>query len=311
LLGLSQAERDNAVAVGLLRAGGTRGAFGSDGKAIQVGLAAAAGVQGALLARGGAVVDPRAVYGRQGFEGVLGATWPAAAPDATGAGRGAGIERNWIKLYPSCLGTHSPIELAAGVRERIEAEGVRIVVHPVARQAAYLDDVDDGLSAKFSIPYCVAHTLLHGPPGVRDFAAIDDRVRERSRMVGVDVDPSLPEFGAVLTAGGEEFARVPCPRGAPERPAAASDLVDKLRDLAGERLDGILDDPGVPAATVLAAAGLRSRPTAQPPVASSVGNAAGTRPVPSRSAASAPSSDSAADTAIAGANPSLNAAGDA
>ena len=315
LLGLSHAERDNAIAVALLRAGGTRGAFGSDGKAIQVGLAAAAGVQAALLARGGAVVDPRAVYGPQGFEGVLGASWPAGALDATGAAagadRGAAIERNWIKLYPSCLGTHSPIELAAGARERIEGERVRIVVHPVARQAAYLDDVQDGLSAKFSIPYCVAHTLLHGPPGVRDFVSIDDRVRERSRMVGVDVDPSLPEFGAVLIAGGAEIARVPCPRGAPERPAEASDLAAKLWDLAGERLDGILDDPGVPAATVLAAAGLRSRPTAQPPVASSEGNAAGTRPVPSGSAASAPSSDSAAHTAIAGANPSLNAAGDA
>ena len=313
LLGLSQAERDNAVAVALLRAGGTRGAFGSDGKAIQVGLAAAAGVQGALLARGGAVVDPRSVHGPQGFEGVLGAGWPADALDGTRADpdRGAGIERNWIKLYPSCLGTHSPIELAAGARERIGGEGVRVVVHPVARQAAYLDDVQDGLSAKFSIPYCVAHTLLHGPPGVRDFAGIDDAVRERSRAVGVDVDPSLPEFGAVLTAGGAEIARVPCPRGAPERPAEASDLAAKLWDLAGGRLDGILDDLGVPAATVLAAAGLRSRPSAQPPVASSDGNAAGTRPVPSRSAASAPSSDSAADTAIAGANPSLKAAGDA
>ena len=69
LLGLSHAERDNAIAVALLRAGGTRGAFGSDGKAIQVGLAAAAGVQAALLARGGAVVDPRAVYGPHGLRG--------------------------------------------------------------------------------------------------------------------------------------------------------------------------------------------------------------------------------------------------
>jgi len=311
LLRLSQAERYNAVAVALLRAGGTRGAFGSDGKAIQVGLAAAAGVQGALLARGGAIVDPRAVHGPQGFEGVLGATWPQDALNDTNADRGAGIKRNWIKLHPSCLGTHSPIELAASAGERLGGETARVVVHPLARQAAYLDDVQDGLSAKFSIPYCVAHTLLRGPPGVRDFANVDGRVREHSQLIGVDVDPSLPEFGAVLTVAGEEIARVPCPRGAPERPADASDLAAKVRDLAGERLDGILDDPGVPAATVLAAAGLRSRATAHAPVASSAGNAAGARPVPSRSAANAPSSDSTPDTAIAGANPSLNAAGDA
>jgi 2-methylcitrate dehydratase PrpD len=307
LLQLSRPQCDNAIAVALLRAGGTRGAFGSDGKAIQVGLAAAAGVQGALLARAGAVVDPRAVHGPLGFEGVLGAGWRADA----GADRGAAIERNWIKLYPSCLGTHSPIELAAAAHDQIEGERVRLVVHPVARQAAYLDDVQDGLSAKFSIPYCVAHTLLHGPPGVRDFAVVDQRVRERSRLIGVDVDRSLPEFGAVLTAEGAELARVPCPRGAPERPAEASDLAVKVSNLAGNRLDGILDDPGVPAASVLDAAGLRSRFTGQPPVASSEGSAAGTRAGPSRSAASAPSNDSAADTAIAGANPSLKAAGDA
>jgi 2-methylcitrate dehydratase PrpD len=309
LLRLTETECDNAIAVALLRAGGTRGAFGSDGKAIQVGLAAAAGVQGAMLARSGAVVDSRAVYGRQGFEGVIGATWPRDALDSPGADRVRAIERNWIKLYPSCLGTHSPIELAASAREWIGREPVRVVVHPVARQAAYLDDVQDGLSAKFSIPYCVVHTLLHGPPGVRDFAKVDEGVRERSRLVGVEVDPSLPEFGAVLTVAGVEIARVPCPRGAPSRPAEAPDVAAKVADLAGKRLDGILDDPGVPAATVLDAAGLGRG--GQLPVASSEGSAAPSRLVPSGSAANAPASDSAADTAIAGANPSLKAAGDA
>src|SRR6516165_1593129 len=58
LLGLTPAQRENALAIALLRAGGTRAAFGSDGKAIQVGLAAAAGLQGALMAEAGAVVDP-------------------------------------------------------------------------------------------------------------------------------------------------------------------------------------------------------------------------------------------------------------
>src|SRR5436305_3513973 len=96
LLGLTAPQRENASAIALLRAGGTRGAFGSDGKAIQVGIAAAAGVQAALMARAGAVVDRRAIHGPLGFEGVLGATWPA---DRT-ADRGRAIERNWIKLYP-------------------------------------------------------------------------------------------------------------------------------------------------------------------------------------------------------------------
>jgi 2-methylcitrate dehydratase PrpD len=257
LLALPAPQREHAVALALLRAGGTRGAFGSDGKAIQVGMGAAAGVQGALLARVGATVDPRAVRGPLGFEGVVGASWPrdgAVTPDAPRA-----IGGNWIKLYPSCLGTHSPIEAAARARHggfRLEHDRVEVLVHPVARQAANVDVVDDGLAAKFSIPYCVAHTLVHGPPRVKDFAAVDGATRERSELVSVAVDRSLPEFGAVLTLAGRELARVPCPRGAPQWPATAADLAAKMEDLAGDRLYGVLDDLDAPAEGALRAAGL-------------------------------------------------------
>ena len=258
LLGLAPAERDQAVALALLRAGGTRGAFGSDGKAIQVGLAAAAGVHAALLAQAGATVDRRAINGPVGFEAVLGATW--ATPDASGRRRA--IDRNWIKLYPSCLGTHSPIELATQARANgvgLGGEPIEVVVHPVGRQAAHLDLVDDGLAAKFSIPYCVAHTLIHGAPGIGDFASVDGAARDRSRGIELRVDGSLQEFGAVLSVAGSELGRVLCPRGAPDRPAAAADLAGKLSDLAGERLDGVLDDLDAPAGDALDAAGLRPR----------------------------------------------------
>src|SRR5205807_5514734 len=253
LLGLGEEQRENALAVAALRAGGTRGAFGSDAKAIQVGLAAAAGVQAALMARAGAAVDPRAIHGPIGFQAVVGARWAEA--DAGGAA----ILRNWIKLHPSCLGTHSPIDAAERARadgRSLEGEGVDVLVHPRARQAAHLDAVDDGLSAKFSIPYCVAHTLIHGPPRVRDFATIDSAVSERARAVRVLVDDSLPEFAAELRASGTELARVECPRGAPERPVTASELELKIADLAGARLDGLLADPDRPASDALQAAGL-------------------------------------------------------
>ena len=262
LLDLSLPQRRTAIAISVLRAGGTRGAFGSDGKAIQVGLAAAAGVQAALLARGGASVDPAAIHGPLGFIRVMGVGWPPAgvadAPEGSGA---LAIERNWIKLYPSCLGTHSPIESAVQARDagyQLGEEELEVRVHPVARQAAHLDAVTDGLSAKFSIPYCVARTLIHGPPGVRDFDGIDDAARDGASHVTVQVDPSLPEFGSVLTVAGRELARVPCPRGAPERPIAAADLQDKITDLAGDRLESVLSDPDAPAGLALDAAGLRA-----------------------------------------------------
>ena len=83
--------------------------------------------------------------------------------------------------------------------------------------------------AKLEIPAdALMHTLVSGPPRVRDFAAVDPEVAGRAGRVGVVVDDSLPQFGAALAAGGVELARVPCPRGAPERPASPSQLAAKV-----------------------------------------------------------------------------------
>jgi 2-methylcitrate dehydratase PrpD len=259
LLGLSVEQREQAVRLSLLRAGGTRGAFGSDGKAIQVGLAAAHGVQAARLARGGALVSDRATRGELGFERVFGAQAASASAAFHTSAAGPAIERNWIKLYPSCLGTHSPIEAALHARENghdLEGRPAEVRVHPVARQAAHLDDVADPLEGKFSIPYCVALAYVHGSARLSHFTAIDARARDLARQVTVELDDALPEFGAVLTCAGEERARVPSPAGSPMRPIGPAELARKVNELAGDRLVGILDDLGAPAVRALSAARL-------------------------------------------------------
>ena len=260
LLGLDAPTREAAVGLGLLRAGGTRGAFGSDAKAIQVGLAAAAGVQGALLAQAGATIEARAVEGPVGFAGVLPARWPGSAPEADSAtAELRGIEANWIKRHPSCLGTHAPIDAAERARaggEELSGRDITVLVHPVARQAAHIDVPRSGLEAKFSIAYCVAHTLRHGPPRVSDFAAVQTAVAEAAAHITVQVEPSLPQFGATLVLPGAKAIEIAGPRGSPAHPATPDDLRAKIAELAGDRLDGALDDPGAPAASLLQAAGL-------------------------------------------------------
>ena len=250
----------------MLRAGGTRGAFGSDGKAIQVGLAAGAGVQAALMAQAGAVVDPAAIHGPLGFEAVFGANWPQPETDyatpSVGAVRSSATGSSCTPAALARTRRSTARRWRASDGYRLDHDQLEVVVHPIARQAAHLDTVSDGLGAKFSIPYCVAHTLTHGPPRVRDFSEVDDATVERSRQIAVGIDDSLPEFGAVLNAGDAELARVLCPRGAPDRPIGASELADKVADLAGDRLDGVLDDPQAAAAVVLTAAGLSESRTA-------------------------------------------------
>ncbi len=266
VLGLSSSACVGAVRAALLRTGGTRGAFGSDGKALQVAMAAIAGLGGALLARAGAVVSEHAISGPLGFDAVFGATWPAGIAEAPLArvaradGRDfecSGIARNWIKLHPSCLGTHAPIEGAARLRTAGSVPDELVVtVHPVGRQAAHLDEVGDGLQAKFSIPYCVAHTLSAGPPRRADFEGLDLATVGRARSVSVAVDASLPQWGAVLSGGDRELVRVTAPSGAPGAPVAAGAYEAKLVELGGRALAELVTDPQTPASAVVAAAGL-------------------------------------------------------
>ncbi|MDX6674827.1 MAG: hypothetical protein QOH11_2245 [Solirubrobacteraceae bacterium] len=255
LLGLDADGERSARGLALLRAGGMRAGFGSDGKALGVGMAAVAGVQAARFAEAGARMPLERVT--EGPAGLLEAFGGAYAEPEVGAE--PAVERNWIKAYPCCLQTHGAIEAAERARrEGTTADrGVEAVVHPLSRQAAPYDDAETPLQAKFSIPYTVAFTLLHGPPNVDAFAAVEPAARALARArVRVTTDPALAESEAVLRLDGAEAARVATALGSPERPMDESQLAVKVRNLAGGRLEGALGDPTRPAAEVLAAAGL-------------------------------------------------------
>jgi len=251
LHGLPAEQADVAVALALLRAGGLRAAFGSDGKALQVGLAAATGLHAALLARHGARVplaDVRSAAA--GFEQVFGMPWPAG-------GDARAIAENWIKAYPCCLATHSTIEAALALRAQGPVpDEATVHLHPVARAAAARSDPADGLEAKFAPAYLAAFALLHGAPGVSDFTGVDAGARDVARRITVRTDPALGEMAARVEAADGRAAQVDWPLGSPRRPMDEAQLLRKVRDLAGDRLDGVLDDVGTPATRVVAAAGL-------------------------------------------------------
>jgi 2-methylcitrate dehydratase PrpD len=183
----------------------------------------------------------------RGWEEAYGARWVEAEPD------GQAVRENWIKTYPCCLQTHGAIDAALVAREQGAAADT-ITVHPVSLTAADIDDPADGLEAKFSIPYLTAHTLAHGAPTVATFAAVDPGVREQARGLTLATDPGLLESEAVLSSGGEEVARVEAAIGSPRNPMTEERLAAKVRDLAGDRLTGALDDPERPAADLLESA---------------------------------------------------------
>jgi len=241
LLGHSRDEvAGTAVRLALVQAGGLRRAFGSDAKSIQVGAAAAAGVIAARLAERGVTATPDLATGPGGFEEAFGGSWAAT-------GSRSAVAENWIKAYPCCLQTHSPIEAADQARRRLgelgQASAIVLTVHPRARQAAPYDAVTDGLEAKFSIPYTVAYTLLHGPPADPSvFDAVDREAHALSEdCIEVRVDDSLAETAARLELDGEELGSVEAATGSPARPLTDEQLAAKVERLTGGRLDGVLE----------------------------------------------------------------------
>jgi hypothetical protein len=78
----------------------------------------------------------------------------------------------------------------------------------------------------------------------------DARALARDR-IGVRVDDSLLESEARIVVDGAEVARVEAAIGTPRRPMDAAALAAKVRSLAGDRLDGALDDASAPAADLL------------------------------------------------------------
>ncbi len=242
LLKLDETSTAAANRLALLGAAGLRGAFGSDGKSLQVGQATAAGLRAALLVEAGAGVSESIP---NGYEQAYGATW--AEP-----GDGRAIEENWIKAYPCCLQTHSAIEAANDLRTggaRRDGSGT-VVVHTRSRQAAPVDVPSDGLQAKFSLPYTVAFTLLHGPPGVGDFYEVDAEVARLAGRLEVVKDDSLGESEALVDWNGDT-SRVKAATGSPANPMTEDQLRDKMRRLVGNVLDGVLDDLSRPASEIV------------------------------------------------------------
>jgi hypothetical protein len=91
---------------------------------------------------------------------------------------------------------------------------------------------------------------------VTDFHAVDEEARRlAAARVEVRADPGLLESEALLLADGREV-RVEAAQGSPGHPLTPEVHAAKLRDLAGDSLDGALDDPDRPAGELLAAAGL-------------------------------------------------------
>jgi 2-methylcitrate dehydratase PrpD len=156
------------TAVGL--AAGSCGALTRDGgtmaKPFRVGQAAATGMTCALLAREGFTSDESALEGRYGLIEALGPIPEEILNDlASNLGKRFDLETTGVNVKPfaSCTATHSGLEAMLRIVDKhsilpgdVEAIEADLKPYPLVRQRP-----TRGFEGRFSMPFCLAMTLIH------------------------------------------------------------------------------------------------------------------------------------------------------
>ncbi|MGW9063530.1 MmgE/PrpD family protein [Achromobacter animicus] len=240
----------HALATAGTLASGLQQAFRSDAmsKALHAGHAAEVGVRAGQGAAHGITGVSDILEGEVGFGAAL-----ASDPDWSVAVSGLGERYNILSItqknHGCCGHTFAAIDAALVLRER----GLRPDDIATVCVEAYQTALDvtgnfqpaTAFEAKFSLPYVVAHALVHG--SVRLDAFGEERLRDarvRALMQRVDLR-SAPDLTAgfpkmraarltATTHGGEVLEHhAPYRKGDPEAPLSDAELNDKFAELAG------------------------------------------------------------------------------
>ncbi|MDQ2052535.1 MmgE/PrpD family protein [Natronolimnohabitans sp. A-GB9] len=245
LLDLSPERTAHSLNVAASMPAGLKRNFGSTTKPLHAGQAARSGTTAALLAAEGATADPAAIDGRRGFFDLYrgegdGDDGTRVEPGSKWAILEDGID---VKRYPCCYYTHAAIHAAVDLAsahdiEPDEIDGVRVVASQGAADALHHDDPDTGLEAKFSMPYLIAHAVVHRDVSLAAFDAdcLENRtvqtVRER---VSLEVDKDRPYDSnaarvEITTRDGDHYERLQKrPPGTHEDPLSIEELHEKFR----------------------------------------------------------------------------------
>ena len=225
----------------------------SDLRAVRDGFAARAATEAVLLAQSGVVGtnDPLSEDG--GLVRLL----TGAAPDTshfTDFATTFLTPELSLKLWPCCRGTHPAIALALDLRaEGISAKDINLIAFAVEPPDDMLFEPRihrirpaNAISAKFSIPYCFAHAMLHGAPSLQSFA---DNARQHPDTLALAEKVMLRSVGtAKPTAWLEMCDGRTSKRPLPPAPvlksgeATFASLTQKMRDCVGTSpvLDALL-----------------------------------------------------------------------
>ena len=220
---------------------------GQMAKPLHAGKAAQAGVLAALLARDGARGPRSVIEGKKGFARAMADAWEPELL-CKGLGEVFHIDNSYVKLYPSCRHTHSPVDAVLALRKEYnfspsDVDSILIKTYPTAISFAgeiYKPKTPE--EAKFSIPYCACAALVKGRYGLRELEADclhDGTIQALTERVVIEPDPSLEslqpkrkgaEVHITLKDGRKLEKRIDLPRGEVENPVSREELIMKFEN---------------------------------------------------------------------------------
>ena len=222
-------------------------------KSFHPGKAALNGILSAQLAAMGHTSPPGILEHPKGY---LAAFSFDPKPEALTAGLGTTWEilQNGIKYFPSILASHSPIQATLAIVNRVaidpaQIESITNETYNTVKSHFSNKDVTGVMSARVSVPYCIAISAVDRRLTQAQFAperVNDPLVREvlrRTEVVPVaELDAQYPEnFPARVTIrmkdGSSHQETVLKPKGDPGNPLTPEEIAGKYRDNASGVLD--------------------------------------------------------------------------
>jgi 2-methylcitrate dehydratase PrpD len=247
----------NALGIAVSLASGVRQNFGNMVKPFHAGNAARNSVLAVLLAKDGFDATDRGITGEWGFCKVFGAgVQPELEEVSKDLGHNFDIISTgiWIKAYPSCGMTHSPIEAALQIKRENQFKPKDIVeiecgVGEVLPRILIHHQPKTGLEGKFSLEYCVAVGLAEGEVSLLQFtdekvlsSIIQDLVAKvkyfHPQGLENKTDLNLPVTITVKLSDNRVFSStVETPKGKPKNPMDEGDLWLKFENCAQDVLE--------------------------------------------------------------------------
>ncbi len=253
LLKLDIQQTTNALGLAYSEAAGLGQNFGTMTKPFHAGNAARSGIVAALLAKQGFTAAKDIMEGDMGFPAAFYGERPAnisKMAENLGApfviiSRGINVKR-----YPSCAGTHRPIDALLHLIDSYdikpeEVEAVDCRVSPRAKKILLYDNPNTGLEGKFSIQFVMAAAIQDRKIELAQFTdeyvnspAIKGLMRKVSLRIhpdwaeGKDTD-ARPDIVAIRLVDGREYSYgVALAKGHEKVPLTDEEFLAKYRDCA-------------------------------------------------------------------------------